>query len=187
MVVYGIQNEQARKMAYPLLTWAARRHWGMKELPKVERGARGKPFFSEVPQCQFNVSHSGMLAVCALDEAPVGVDIQVVKKRRDAFLDRVCSERELDWLHRRGDRAEDFTRLWAMKESRCKYTGEGLRRPISGISVPLPEGEETVLEWEGLRFWLVRGEGWCFSLCGRGTWDGTIQWINADILDTRGD
>lgn len=187
MVVYGIQNEQARKLAYPLLTWAAGVHWHMTELPELARGTRGKPFFAEAPQCQFNLSHSGTLAVCALDETAVGVDIQIVQNRREKLVDRVCSARERDWLRRRGERAEDFALLWAMKESRCKYTGEGLRQPISDISVPLPEREETVLEWEGLRFWLVRGDGWCFSLCGLGTWDGTIQWINAESLDTRGE
>lgn len=187
MVVYGIQDEQARKLAYPLLTWAAGLHWEMKELPEVARGERGKPFFPQRPHCQFNLSHSGTLAVCALDETPVGVDIQIVQNRREKLIDRVCSARERDWLRRRGDCAEDFALLWAMKESRCKYSGEGLRQPISDISVPLPEDEEPFLEWEGLRFWLARGDGWRFALCGCGTWDGTIHWIDPEILNTRGE
>ena len=187
MVVYGIQDEQARKLAYPLLTWAAGLHWEMKELPEVARGERGKPFFLQRPHCQFNLSHSGALAVCALDETPVGVDIQIVQNRREKLIDRVCSARERDWLRRRGGCAEDFALLWAMKESRCKYSGEGLRQPISDISVPLPEDEEPFLEWEGLRFWLARGDGWRFALCGCGTWDGTIHWINPSILNTRGE
>lgn len=184
MVVYGVRDEGARKLAYPLLAWAARKHWNMERLPDMERGERGKPFFPQYPQRQFNVSHSGDLAVCALDDAPVGVDIQIVQKRRDRLIDRVCSQRELDWLRRRGNRPEDFALVWAMKESRCKQSGEGLRLPISHISVPLPEDGEELLEWDGLRFYLAKGEGWQFALCGSGTWDGAIHWIHPETFNT---
>lgn len=183
MVVYGIQEAQARKLAYPLLARAAGLHWGMNTLPELARGERGKPYFPQWPRCQFNISHSGTLAVCALDETPVGVDIQIVQNRREKLVDRVCNPRERNWLRRRGERAEDFALLWAMKESRCKYSGEGLRQPISDISVPLPEEAEQLLEWEGLQFWLAEGDGWRFALCGRGTWDGTIHWINPESLN----
>lgn len=182
MVVYGIQGAQARKLAYPLLARAAKLHWNMNTLPDMERAERGKPFFPSGTQYQFNVSHSGEFAVCALDREAVGVDIQIVQKRRQPLIDRVCSPQERQWLRRRGDRAEDFTLLWAMKESRCKHSGEGLRQPISAISVPLPEDGETLLEWEGLRFYLAAGEGWRFSLCGSGVWDRDIHWLDAETL-----
>ncbi len=39
---------------------------------------RGKPYFPS-PRCQFNLSHSGTLALCALSDRPVGVDIQMVR------------------------------------------------------------------------------------------------------------
>lgn len=184
MVVYGIRNDRARRLAYPLLTLAVREHWGMESLPDMERGERGKPFFPQYPQRQFNVSHSGSLAVCALDDTPVGVDIQIVQQRRERLVDRVCSDREREWLRCRGDRAEDFALLWSLKESRCKHSGEGLRLPISHISVPLPEGEERFLEWEGLRFYLASGEDWRFALCGSGAWDGRIHWVNSEIFNT---
>ena len=184
MVVYGIRDDRARRLAYPLLALAVREQWGMESLPDMERGARGKPFFPQHPHRQFNLSHSGSLAVCALDDAPVGVDIQMVQQRREKLIGRVCSDRERDWLRRRGDRAEDFALLWAMKESRCKYRGEGLPLPVSNLSVPLPEGEEQVLEWEGLCFYLASGEDWRFALCGSGAWDGRIHWVGPEIFNT---
>ena len=184
MVVYGIESQQARKLAYPLLAWAARLHWSMDTLPELARGKRGKPYFPQFPQYQFNVSHSGTLAVCALDERPVGVDIQIVQNRREKLIERVCSTRELDWLRSRGDKAEDFALLWAMKESRCKHSGEGLRLPVSNLTVPLPEENQCFLEGEGLRFWLSQGDGWRFALCGSGIWNGQIHWVDPGILNT---
>ena len=37
---------------------------------------RGKPYFADLP-VHFNVSHSGMLWVCMVGDAPCGIDIQV--------------------------------------------------------------------------------------------------------------
>ena len=183
MIVYAIRCKDARKLAYHLLAWAAGQHWGMEKLPEVAREERGKPYFPQFPNCRFNVSHSGDLAVCALSDQPVGVDIQTVRQRREKLMDRVCSADEREWLRRRGDRAEDFSVLWALKESRCKQSGEGLRLPLSGLSVPLPEEEEKILEWEELRFWLAQGADWRFALCGSGDWDGIIHWIDPENLD----
>ena len=53
-----------------------------------------KPYFPRHEELHFNLSHSGALALCALDAAPVGVDIQVIKPLRPALPRRVCSPRE---------------------------------------------------------------------------------------------
>ena len=184
MVVYALEHPEARHLAYQLLAYGANRYWGLTSLPEMERGARGKPFFSEHPQHQFNVSHSGDLALCVLDSAPVGGDIQMIRPCRAALLDRVCGPAERDWLRQRGDSPAAFTQLWCMKESRCKHSGTGLRRPLSAISVPLPEHGEEALERDGLRFYLRDGGLWQMCLCGTSAWDGTIHWIK-DITEDK--
>lgn len=178
MVVYGLEHPQARALAYRLLEQGARLHWGLESLPQIQRSPHGKPFFPQYPQYHFNLSHSGALAVCALDRKPVGVDIQMVRTFRPALLDKVCSPEERRWLRRQGDSPEAFARLWSLKESRCKQSGLGLQSPISAIPVPLPEQGAERLEQDGLRFGLSSGRGWKLSLCAETVWDGTVHWLD---------
>ncbi|MCI8869032.1 MAG: 4'-phosphopantetheinyl transferase superfamily protein [Lawsonibacter sp.] len=176
MVVYGARHPRARSVSRALLALAARETWGLEALPELETGERGKPFFPENPERQFNLSHSGELLVCALDGAPVGVDIQQERAVRDSLAVRVCGGGEREWLRRRGDSPQAFALLWSLKESRCKQSGEGLRLPVSGLRVPLPEGGGRRLELDGLYFYMRTGPGWALSLCGTGEWDGEIRW-----------
>lgn len=178
MVVYGIQHEQARTLSRPLLAWAAQQHWGLPQLPPLERAARGKPFFPDHPEFQFNLSHSGSYLVCALGCAPVGIDLQRFRPCRPAFLDRLCSPEERRWLSDRLDSPQAFARLWAMKESRCKWSGQGLTRPISSISIPLPAADEPLLTQDGLTYSLRTGPEWAFCLCADTAWNGEIQWLS---------
>ena len=41
-----------------------------------------------------SVSHSGPWAVCVTADAPVGVDVEVVRSAQEKFMRRVCSEQE---------------------------------------------------------------------------------------------
>ena len=179
MLVLGLADPRARKQGYGLLQLAARECWGLERLPELVREARGKPYFQDAPNCHFNISHSGAWVVCAADHLPVGVDIQKVRPCREELLRRVCSPAEQKWYRERGSAPEDFSLLWAIKESLCKYTGEGLRLPISEIQVPLPVGDEELLEQDGLRFYLKRDRDWQICLCTQGVWDGCIRWLDS--------
>lgn len=179
MVVYALEHPGAGRLAYRLLARCVETHWRLSPMPALARGERGKPYFPEFPNYHFNLSHSGGIAVCALDGAPVGIDIQKARPGREGLLRAVCSPEERDWLRRRDDVPEAFARLWSMKEARCKYTGQGLRRPISAIRIPLPAGEERLLELDGLRYYLRSGPGWQLCLCGTGEWDGVLRWLDA--------
>lgn len=174
MDIYALRNLQRREQAYDLLALAARESWGWTALPTLER--EEKPRFPAFPDRHFNLSHSGTLALCALDDAPVGVDIQVVKQWRPGLPARTCSQRELAWLERRGGSWENFTLLWAMKEARVKWDGSGLTRPIREISVPLPEGDENLLLWDGLWFRTYPGDGWAAAVCSRNPPPEAIRW-----------
>ena len=177
MVVYGAREVTRREQAYDLLAAAAHIRWGWEHLPEIRRSQQGKPYFPAQPRRHFNLSHSGSLALCALDDRPVGVDIQVVKVWRERLPQRVCSEKELAWLEEQGAGWEAFTLLWALKESLAKYTGAGLREKISAISVPLPRRGESLYLWEGLWFRSYRGEGWRGAACGLTRPQAEICWL----------
>ena len=77
MVIYSANGLTRRSQARELLALAAKEHWGLSPLPEIARHEGGKPFFPGHEDLHFNLSHSGELALCALDGAPVGADIQV--------------------------------------------------------------------------------------------------------------
>lgn len=177
VVLYGTDVLIQRRQAYDLLALAAAEQWGLSPLPPMERGAHGKPCFAGRGEYQFNLSHSGSLALCALDRLPVGVDIQIVRTWRPGLLRRVCSETELDWVNRGEEVWSRFTQLWALKESRVKYSAEGLTRPIAGIRVPLPECLERPYFLDGLWFRAYEGDGWRGAVCGENPPPDGIRWI----------
>lgn len=137
---------------------------GLDALPRMERHPGGKPFFPDFPQYHFNVSHSKDLGLCALADAPVGADIEVIRPRKPGLPRYAFNDREYAWYEARGSRWEDFYTLWTLKEARVKCTGEGLRRPPREIAVPLLSPGETG-EWEGFRFLSLAGKGWRGAVC----------------------
>lgn len=164
MVIYGTEHLTAQSQARELLALAAMEHWGLSSLPELAREERGKPFFPQRTDLHFNLSHSGNLALCALDSRPVGVDIQMVKAWRPALPRRVCSPEELDWLEGQPDLWSAFTLLWALKESRVKESGQGLSTLLQSIQVPFPAATPTQLD--GLWFCTYTGSSWAAAVCG---------------------
>lgn len=164
LVVYGANGLTARTQARDLLALAVREVWGLSPLPEIARHEGGKPFFPGHEGLHFNLSHSAGLALCALDTAPVGADIQIVKEWRPSLPRRVCSPDELAWLEGQPEFWPAFTRLWALKEARAKESGQGLTASIRDIRVPLPE--EGPVHLGGLWFRSWSGSGWAAAVCG---------------------
>lgn len=98
----------------------------------LSSGKYGKP---EVDGLCFNLSHSHGMAVCAVGSAAVGCDIERIAPVRERVVRRAFSPAEQAHLARFSgpDRDREFTRLWTMKESYLKMTGEGLRLPLDQI------------------------------------------------------
>ncbi len=122
-------------LAELLLRHAIREEYGLTELPRIETGEKGKPFFPERPDIHFNLSHCRAAVACALDGAPLGVDVQEYRTFcRDKHglsappVYRILSETERTWVEA-GESPEDrdrrFTAVWTCKEAYGKKTGEG--------------------------------------------------------------
>ena len=182
MVLYGSRTINQRDQIYDLLSRSAQAYWGLNQLPAVERHPEGKPWFPSRAELEFNLSHSGTMGLCALSCHPVGVDIQIIKQWRPGLPQRVCSQEELDWLDRQQDQWGAFTVLWALKESRVKQSGRGLRDPIRQIRVPLPKEGEMSFQLDGFYFGLYRGTDWIGAVCGLESPPETILWEVGDTV-----
>jgi len=101
-------------------------------------GQYGKP---EVEGVCFNVSHSGDMVVCAVSEYPVGCDIEKITTVPERVAERFFSKGEVNYLNQVPKEAEreEFFRLWTMKESYIKMTGEGLHLPLNQFELCLGE------------------------------------------------
>ena len=164
MVIYAARDLTCRSQARDLLALAVREVWGLSPLPEIARREGGKPYFPRHEELHFNLSHSGALALCALDSGPVGADVQIIKEWRPGLPERVCSPAELAWLEEQPGLWPAFTLLWTLKEARAKESGQGLTSSIRDIRVPLPA--EGPVQLDGLWFGTWTGRGWAAAVCG---------------------
>lgn len=106
-----------------LLKWALQRYGATAE--KLSYGSNGKP---EAESVYFNLSHSGQWAVCAVGDGPVGCDVEEIVVVRNGVAERFFTQKEVEYLNRFDgeERVAEFFRLWTLKESYMKMTGEGM-------------------------------------------------------------
>ena len=100
----------------------------------IEEGDRGKPFLSGGPE--FNLSHSGALAVFALAAFPVGVDVERCRPVEPGVADLVFTAAERAAWAGSGWAEAVFYRGWTRKEAVLKARGGSLAQ-MSGIEVSL--------------------------------------------------
>ena len=100
-----------------LLSWALAKSFQIQELPEIGRTEPNKPYFLTLPGLHVNWSHSGPFVLCALGNAPVGVDIEVIRPRT-ASLPRYALT-ALEYAQYQADGADwpAFYALWTRKEA----------------------------------------------------------------------
>ena len=136
--------------------------------------AAGKPYLPAQPGIHISLSHSGGLAVCAAGDRPLGVDIERPRTFRSSLLRRCFSEAERA--------AAEPLRLWVLKESFVKWTGEGLS-DLPG-SVLRFEGDAVSAPGTAAVFWdTVLPGGYRLALCGGGPDPLVPQLRTADRRD----
>ena len=106
----------------------------------------GKPFCVNVPQLQFNISHAGRYVTCAVDEHPIGIDVELIKPIDFKIVKRFFSDDEKAYIFTQPEekRLLCFYQIWTMKESYIKYDGRGLNIPLQSFSVLSPSRTDIV-------------------------------------------
>ena len=101
---------------------------GLTSDVRVSQNAKGRPILPD-PLCEglfLSLSHCGLVGVARLSKHPfVGIDVESIKPRGEAFERRAFTEGEIRLLPSE-NRAEWVTRFWAAKESVGKAQGTGL-------------------------------------------------------------
>ena len=118
-----------------------------KSADQIVRSENGKP---EIEGFCFNLSHAQDYVICVVADSPVGCDIEAIKEAPLRIAERYFSEREneqLNSVHTIEEKSEMFYRMWTIKESYLKMTGEGLQVPLKCVEVIL--GEEIKIYRDG--------------------------------------
>ncbi|MGE7184506.1 4'-phosphopantetheinyl transferase family protein [Peribacillus sp. NPDC006672] len=105
----------------------------------------GKPRLKDWHQFHFNVSHSGDWVVAAVDERPIGIDIERVNSIDClGIAERFFSKTEYQWLRTQdlGRRLDCFYKLWTLKESYLKIIGAGLSIPLDSFSFIIKKNDD---------------------------------------------
>lgn len=120
------QGQRLCVAAYLLLKEALTEQEGITENPIFEYGEHGKPFIVGHPELHFSLSHCKEAAVCVLSHQPVGIDVENIGRYRDSVARYAMNDEELLQIQQAECPEVVFTRLWTMKESLLKLTGEGI-------------------------------------------------------------
>ena len=122
---YRHEHDQRRCVAaYRLLHRALRHEYGIQEPPLFTIDTKGKPHLQEYPHIHFSLSHCREAVACAVSDEPVGIDIESLDIIDERVATTVMSESEQQQIASAGHTDVAFYRLWTMKESLYKLTGD---------------------------------------------------------------
>lgn len=115
------------------------------DLSRMARTETGRPFLSDRPDVDFNISHTNGMIVCALErgENPrVGIDVERMTGRTASGMKRIAERwfTKAERTRLRDDPSERaFLEIWTAKEAAAKWDGRGLRvlRGIDTSALPL--------------------------------------------------
>lgn len=146
--IYKMKQENNRKqsMGVGLLLQKVLALYNIQD-SQVCEGEHGKPM---VEGLEFNLSHSGNLVICAVSDKPVGCDIEEIRQAPKGVAERCFSDSEQVFVNSFFGEEYNcaFFRIWTMKESYVKMTGEGLGLPVEAYEVDFDK-ERTSLEQDG--------------------------------------
>ncbi len=106
------------------------------EYKNIRYGENGKPMLDDI---YFNLSHAQDMAVCAVSNKPVGCDVEKIEKAPMEVAERFFYKKELEYLRKfqAEEQDQEFFRLWTIKESYMKMTGEGMSLPLDQFEVSI--------------------------------------------------
>lgn len=123
----------------------------------------GKPYLKNLP-LRFNLSHTSNVVACAVSDEEIGVDVQQKVSEYKSVMRRVYCSNEIDLIMNSQNSIDDFTKIWALKESYVKCIGTGISDSIAeyDFSTIVHNGRGKVYGYE---FTVRDGGDYILSVC----------------------
>jgi 4'-phosphopantetheinyl transferase len=130
---YKDDDDRMRTLLGRLLArYGLRKYFGLNSV-RLLRDEHDRPYVAGHRRIDFNISHSGHYAACAVcDTERVGIDIEWIRPLIEDVTSFFAKE-EIDYLSALGgnDRLEAFYRIWTAKESYVKADGKTFLLPLN--------------------------------------------------------
>lgn len=131
------RREQALRFKHTLGQFCCLKSWLMLNAMHIGEmeflyNEHGKPYLEGGPF--FSISHCKEGIAVAIDDQPVGIDIEAIRNVDQDLILRTMNEEEQRQIHSN----RDFTRLWTQKEAILKMEGTGITsfEQLQGLSIP---------------------------------------------------
>jgi 4'-phosphopantetheinyl transferase len=109
---------------------------------------KGKPYLTDFPNIHFNLSHAGKVAVLAVADIPIGIDVEWIKAKQDclALARRFFHPHEADYLEKLSPNKllNSFFGIWVAKEAFVKTSGAGVSFGLDKFCIQLTDARPVV-------------------------------------------
>lgn len=129
-----IRHEKSRNqsiLAWHIFYTALKSDYG-KTAVEIKFSQSGKPYLLG-EDIFFNLSHSENLVACIISSYEVGVDVQKITDNNEKVINRFFTAEEKCAIEESEDKNLSFTRIWTLKESYLKMTGQGISGELNKI------------------------------------------------------
>ena len=158
-----------------LLVHLLNEHFGIRDF-YVDCTKNGKPYLRD-SNIHFNISHCNDYILCVCGYENVGCDIEAVRPYNEKVSRRFFSVNEYNALCLSENPEVDFMRMWTLKESALKFSGEGISGGLDLWDFSEYYNYET-FRLKGLRFTCRESRNLIISICST---DDEILEIKTDI------
>lgn len=126
---------------------------------KFGKNEHGKPITDGM---EFNLSHSGDIAVCAVSDKPIGIDIEALREIRPDAAKRFASAEELEYI---GNDPRRLFEIWTLKEAYFKCVGTGIGSDIKSVTFTV-DGDDIRCSEPGFTCKFISiADGYICSVC----------------------
>ena len=148
-----------------LLNIALSKYYPQIKTPAMYQfGKNKKPCIAGFSDVHFNMSHAGSVAVCAVADTEVGVDIELSGRMSEGVINKYFTDSEKQFLKSNPDLS--FAYIWTRKEAAVKADGTGLSIGLDSFSAV---GDIVTLNSGNYRITSIKPEisGYELALCER--------------------
>lgn len=106
----------------------------MEDKPlRFENNSHGKPYLIDFPHVHFNISHCPKAIAVAIDNMPIGVDVERFVNPSDSLLHYCMNDDEEQQVRQSEMPERTFAVFWTQKEALFKQRGTGITHELRDV------------------------------------------------------